>query len=122
MFVTDLLAPRSDSPVTHTITALGSSSTTKGDAFVQKHWSIDKPRPQVFEGYEPVYRSPDVDIVYVGTPHTVHKQNCLDAIAAGKHVLCEKPFAVNAKDAQQVIDAARAKGVFIMEGMCHLHP
>jgi predicted dehydrogenase len=58
-----------------------------------------------------------VDCVYIGTPHSFHKQNCLDAIKAGKNVLCEKPFAMNVKEVEEVFAAAKAKGVFVMEAM-----
>jgi predicted dehydrogenase len=73
-------------------------------------------KPQLYDNYHSVYNDSNVEIVYVGTPHVLHKQNCLDAIAAGKHVLCEKPFTINERDAKEVIVAARQKGVFIMEG------
>ena len=118
MFVTDLLAPRS-APAKHTIAALGSSSLEKGNAFVEKLWekAPTQPRPVVYANYDGVYNDDSVDIVYIGTPHSLHKANCLDAIAAGKHVLCEKPFTINAQEAQEVVDAARKKGVYIMEGM-----
>ena len=72
--------------------------------------------PTIYDTYSGVYHDPDVDIVYIGTPHVLHCQNALDAIAAGKHVLCEKPIALNAKDAKRMFDAARDKGVFLMEG------
>ncbi|VUC35729.1 unnamed protein product [Clonostachys rosea] len=119
MFTTDLLAPRPDAPARHTIAALGSSSLEKGNAFVDKVWAKtpEQPRPQVYADYQGVYNDPNVDVVYVGTPHSLHKQNCLDAIAAGKHVLCEKPFTINEREAQEVVDAARRKGVFVMEAV-----
>lgn len=118
MFVTDLLAPRS-APAKHTIAALGSSSLEKGNTFVEKLWdnAPKQPRPVVYADYQGVYDDDSVDIVYIGTPHSLHKANCLDAIAAGKHVLCEKPFTINAKETEEIIDMARKKGVFIMEGM-----
>jgi hypothetical protein len=47
----------------------------------------------------------------------LHKEECLKAIAKGKHVLCEKPMAINAKEAEEMIEAARSKGVFFMEGV-----
>ena len=62
-------------------------------------------------------QTPDVDVIYIETPHAFHKQNCLDAIAAGKHVLCEKAFTITAKETQEVLTAAQEKGVFIMEAM-----
>ncbi|KAF4341173.1 dimeric dihydrodiol dehydrogenase [Fusarium beomiforme] len=117
MFVRDLLATRPDAKAQHTVTAIGSSSIEKGTSFVEKLWekASDKPRPQVYADYQGVYDDPNVDIVYVGTPHSLHRKNCLDAIAAGKHVLCEKPFTINAKEAKEIVDAARKKGVFVME-------
>lgn len=118
MFLTDLLKTRPDAEANHTITALGSSSLDKGNKFVQKLWkdAPEKPKPQVYADYQGVYDDPNVDVVYVGTPHSLHKKNCLDAIAAGKHVLCEKPFTINAKETKEIIDAAKQKGVFVMEG------
>lgn len=73
--------------------------------------------PTVYGSYAECYNDPNVDVIYIGTPHAFHKQNCLDAINAGKHVLCEKAFTLNAKEAKEVIDAAQAKGVFLMEAM-----
>ncbi len=58
-----------------------------------------------------------IDAVYVASPNTVHKAHALAAIASGKAVLCEKPLAGNADDAQDIVDAARAAGVFCMEAM-----
>ncbi|KPM44214.1 hypothetical protein AK830_g2352 [Neonectria ditissima] len=62
-------------------------------------------------------KTPTFDIVYIGTPNALHKQNCLDAIRAGKHVLCEKAFALNVAEAKDVLEEARQKGVFVMEAM-----
>ena len=60
---------------------------------------------------------PEVDAVYVATPHPLHAENALAAIEAGKHVLVEKPFTMNAAEAASVVEAARAAGVFCMEAM-----
>ncbi len=59
----------------------------------------------------------DVDIVYIGTPHTDHADSSLAAISCGKAVLCEKPVALNAPQAKAVIDAAKKNKVFFMEAM-----
>ncbi|KAE8334984.1 hypothetical protein BDV24DRAFT_169670 [Aspergillus arachidicola] len=118
MFVTDLIAPRKDPQAIHIVTALGSSSEEKGASFVRNIWKDSQAtRPQIYDQYQSVYNDKNVDIVYIGTPHAMHKQNCLDAIEEGKSVLCEKPFTINEREAQEVIDAARAKGVFIMEAV-----
>jgi predicted dehydrogenase len=75
-------------------------------------WGI----PTVFDSYEALLESPDVDAVYIGTPASLHRQPAIAAIAAGKHVLCEKPFAANADDARLIADAARlSPDVVVME-------
>jgi len=73
--------------------------------------------PKLYDSYESVYNDPDVDVVYIGTPHAFHKQNMLDAIAAGKNVLCEKAFTINAAEAKEVLEAAKAKNVYVHEAM-----
>lgn len=59
----------------------------------------------------------DVDVVYVATPNSLHAEQCLAALEAGKPVLCEKPFAMSAAEARRVVDAARARSLFCMEAM-----
>jgi predicted dehydrogenase len=87
----------------------------KGKAFVAKH--IPNSSPVLYDSYHEVYSDPDFDIVYIGTPHSFHKKTCLDAIAAGGNVLCEKEFALTANEAKEELAAAKANGVFIMEAM-----
>ena len=74
-------------------------------------------QPALYSSYQEVYDDAQVDCVYIGTPHSLHRQNCLDAIQAGKNLLCEKPLALNAREAEQIFTAAREKGVFVMEAM-----
>ena len=62
-------------------------------------------------------RDDEVDVVYIGTPHSTHAALAVRALEAGKHVLVEKPLAANADELQMVIDAARRHGRFAMEGM-----
>lgn len=116
-FVRDLVLSRSDAKATHIIQAIGSSSREKGEAFVKQFVPQVTPAPKVYGSYAKVYEDPEVDAVYIGTPHGFHKQNCLDAITAGKHVLCEKAFAITAREAKEVLAAAKAKGVFVMEAL-----
>jgi predicted dehydrogenase len=92
--------------------AVGSRSLDKAVAFADQHQAERR-----YGSYEALVADPDVDIVYVATPHPFHHDHSLLAIAAGKAVLCEKPFAVNAAQAAAVIAASRAKGVFCMEAM-----
>jgi predicted dehydrogenase len=62
-------------------------------------------------------RNAEVDVVYVATPHPMHKDNTLQCLAGGKAVLCEKPFAMNFLEAEEMVAAARAKNLFLMEAM-----
>jgi predicted dehydrogenase len=69
------------------------------------------------DSYEALVSDPDVDVVYVATPHPMHQPNGLLALEAGKPVLVEKPFTVNAAQAQDLVASARAKRLFLMEAM-----
>lgn len=71
--------------------------------------------PLAFGSYEELVTCDDVDAVYIATPASLHREWALAAIRAGKHVLCEKPFAANADDARAIADAASVGGVVVME-------
>ncbi|KAF2086369.1 NAD(P)-binding protein [Saccharata proteae CBS 121410] len=118
-FVKDLILPRSDAVATHIVHAIGTSSVSKGEAFVNSTFNDLEVhgKPRIYEDYKNVYDDELVDVVYVGIPHALHKEACLAAIHAGKHILCEKPMCINEKDAQEVIAAAREKRVFLMEAV-----
>lgn len=68
-------------------------------------------------GYLRLIQDPEVDIVYVATPHASHFTVALAALEAGKHVLCEKPMTLNARDAAVLAGLARRKGLFLMEAV-----
>ncbi len=70
-----------------------------------------------YQGLEELLNDAEVDIVYVASPNHCHADDCLASIRAGKSVLCEKPFALNLKQAQEIVYAARQQRVFCMEGM-----
>ncbi len=74
-----------------------------------------------FGSYEELLASEDVDAVYVALPVALHAEWTLKALAAGKHVLCEKPFAVTAADAARCFDAAAAAGRWCLEGLMYRH-
>ncbi len=67
--------------------------------------------------YQALADAPDIDIIYIGTPHPQHAGNALMALHGGKAVLCEKPFTMNLREAEQVVALARAKKLFLMEAM-----
>lgn len=70
-----------------------------------------------YGSYEEMMQDPDVDVVYVATPHMVHEENVIMAAKYGKNILCEKPFAINRPQAERMFAAAEEAGVFIMEGL-----
>ncbi len=94
------------------LTAVGSRSLEKAAKFADVFHV-----PHVHGSYEALVGDTDVDVVYIATPHSRHKTDCLMAFAAGKAVLCEKPFTIDAVEAEQVINAARRHGIFCMEAM-----
>lgn len=71
--------------------------------------------PTAYGSYGELLADADVDAVYVGTPASMHREWAIAAIEAGKHVLCEKPFAANADDARRIADAAAGSDVVVME-------
>lgn len=93
---------------------MGSRTAERAREFGEK---FGVPESGHCESVEAAVSLPEVDIVYIGTPHDSHASNALAAIAAGKHVLCEKPFTVTAREAAVVLEAAKDKGVLVMEAM-----
>ena len=90
--------------------AVASRSMEKAAAFADE-FGIEKR----YDSYEALAADPDVDIVYVATPHSRHYEDMKQLIAAGKNILCEKSFTVNAMQAQEIYELAKKKGVFVME-------
>lgn len=73
--------------------------------------------PKAYGSYQELLKDTDIDVVFVATPHTRHREDCILALEAGKAVLCEKPFAMNAHEAKEIVDVARTKRLFCMEAM-----
>lgn len=71
---------------------------------------------RAYGNYAELAVDPEVDVVYIGTVHSCHVEHALLMIAHGKHVLCEKPITLNMRDTTKIIEAARAKKVFFLEG------
>jgi dihydrodiol dehydrogenase / D-xylose 1-dehydrogenase (NADP) len=94
------------------IAAVGSRAQETADAFGDKYGV-----PHRHASYEALAADPDVDVIYIGTPHPFHKDNAILSLEAGKAVLLEKPFTINAGEAKEVIALARKKGIFLMEAM-----
>ena len=95
----------------HTIAAVGSRSLENAQKFAETFGGT------AYGSYEELVADPTVDAIYVATPHPAHHDNVILALNAGKPVLCEKPFAVNANEAQAMVAAAARNSVALMEAM-----
>ena len=94
------------------IVAVGSRSQERADAYASRY-GIER----AYDSYEAVAEDPEVDIVYISTTHNHHHGPALAAIAAGKPVLIEKAFTLNAQQAREIRDAAQAAGLLVVEAM-----
>ena len=90
--------------------AVASRSLENANAFAQKHQAT-----VAYNDYEALINDPLVDIIYIATPHDSHSSLAVQALNAKKHVLCEKPVALNQKQATKMVDAAKANNCFFME-------
>jgi predicted dehydrogenase len=106
-FATDLRLTESGEVV-----AVGSRDQASADRFADRYGI-----PARHGSYESLVSDPDVDVVYVATPHPMHHDNALLALRAGKPVLVEKPFTMNADEARDIVRVARETGLFAMEAM-----
>ena len=95
----------------HSVAAVGSRTLKNAQDFASTFGGT------AYGSYEALVADPSIDAIYVATPHPAHKDNVVLALNAGKPVLCEKPFAVNAKEAQEMVAAAQKNNVAMMEAM-----
>ena len=96
----------------HEVVAAGSRAADKAAAFAARFGLA-----HAYGSYEALVAAPEVDVVYVATPHPMHAAAARLAIDAGKHVLVEKPFALNAAEAADIMARAAARGVVVLEAM-----
>lgn len=112
-----LVQPCRDEPRA-TIDAVAARSRDRAEAFASEHGI-----PQVVDTYDDIINHPDINAVYIPLPITAHKEWTLKALAAGKHVLCEKSFASNAAEARDMAEAASTSGLVVMDAFHYrYHP
>ncbi len=100
------------------LAAVGSRSQDSADAFAGKFGSL-----RAHGSYEALLEDPEVDAVYITTPHPLHAEWAIHAASCGKHLLCEKPLTVSLHEAEVIAKAARDHDVFLMEAfMYRCHP
>ena len=98
------------------LTAVASRTKESADAFAEKH-NI----PRAYATYQELADDPDIDVVYIGTPHSFHLENSVMCMRKGKSVLCEKALTINADEAREMVNVAREENVFLMEAMIPRH-
>lgn len=94
------------------LVAVGSRSQETADAFGDEFGV-----PRRYGAYADLAGDADLDVIYISTPHQAHRECTLLCLNAGRNVLCEKPFAINAGEAREMVATARATGLFLMEAM-----
>ncbi len=94
------------------IQAVASRSLQKAERFGSQYGA-----ERFYASYEQLAIDPEVDIIYIATPHSLHLEHTLLCLNRGKHVLCEKPLALNSLDAEQMMAHASEKNLFLMEGI-----
>lgn len=94
------------------LVAVGSRTKTSADAFAKKFGIAS-----AHASYEALANDENVDVIYIATPHVFHKDNTLLCLNAGKHVLCEKPLALNRAEVAEMVQVARDKKLFLMEAL-----
>ncbi|ASO19872.1 putative dehydrogenase [Actinoalloteichus hoggarensis] len=94
------------------VLAVSSRTQTRAEEFAARHRI-----PRAYADYRLLLADPDVDVVYIATPHAAHHEVAAAALLADKHVLCEKAFTVTAEQARELVDLARERGRFLMEAM-----
>lgn len=106
--------------VRHIIRSIGSSSLAKGKTFVDSNKISTENNEGIvpaIQNYDEFFANDQIDVVYIGTPHPLHKAQVQKALESNKHVLCEKPFTINANDAKELVELAKQKNRFLMEAV-----
>jgi predicted dehydrogenase len=93
------------------LVATGSRSLERAEAFAGEYGGA------AYGSYEELVADPEVDVVYVASPHALHEEHTMLALEAGKHVLCEKPMTLEAASTERLFAAAQDRGLFLMEAM-----
>lgn len=94
------------------VVAVASRSLDRAEQFGST-WNI----PRRYESYQALAADSNVDVIYIATPPAFHYDNMLTCLKHGKHILCEKPFTLTAKDADEIFAVAKQKNLFVMEAM-----
>lgn len=111
-FITDWVIEGAKEDPRFELAAVYSRTRERGEEFAAKH-NI----PHIFTSLEDMAASDKVDAIYIASPNALHAEQSILCMSHGKHVLCEKPLASNAREARKMVETARQRGVTLMEAM-----
>ena len=103
--------------VRHVVAAAASSDSAERARRFLDDCPVPASTAAAYGNYEELVTDASLDVIYIASPHSHHFEHCLLALRAGKNVVCEKPFTVNAPQLQILIDLARARSLFMMEAV-----
>jgi predicted dehydrogenase len=98
------------------LVAVASRSQERAEVYAAE-WGI----PRVHGSYQSLLNDPEIDVIYISLPNSLHAEWAVRAAEAGKHVLCEKPLAVSVAECDRIIDSDEAAGVVVIEAVMYLH-
>ena len=111
-FVSDLKIINQRGRIAHEIKAVASRDESRAKAFASEFDIKD-----AIAGYQSLAEHEGIDVIYIANVHSHHRDATLQMLSGNKHVLCEKPFAINANQTREMIEAARSRNLFLMEAM-----
>ena len=114
-YSTDLLAPALQETETAYLAGIVTGTPSKEETWMKKY-NIPRKNVYNYENFDSISDNPDIDIVYVVLPNSMHKEFTIRAAQAGKHVICEKPMALNAQECREMIAACKEHGVQLSIG------
>jgi len=94
------------------LSAIGSRNISNAQTFAEEY-----DVPKAYGDYASLITAPDIDVIYIATPHSAHAENMRACLLAGKAILCEKPFTLNHREANEIVELAKQRGLFVMEAM-----
>ena len=117
-FCTALLSLKSDK---QKLQACGELDKTAAEKYEIEKFADKFQIPTYYDSYDAVFADKEVNIVYIGSLNTSHKELSIKALNAGKHVLCEKPMTMNSKEQEEVLAASKSNNKFFMEALWTRH-
>ncbi len=119
-FVSDFLLDAAADARSFTLGAVYSRTLARAQAFAGKY-RAQYGEPRLYDSLEALAADPEIDAVYIASPNVCHRQQAMQMLRAGKHVLCEKPMALNSRELEEMLGCAKENGRLLLEAMRIAH-